>query len=410
MSPPLKRLTSGAASPLVRMLALRDHTKAEPPLLQNNIPCDKEAASQVNKEREGKAFQVNKDPGVPHYMQKTENWHQEHDSVAQGHKAQHDAELAHEREQRETWQREHPHDVHDPSQYQHHAHFFEQQQPERQVRRDRQRGSRGHGNGGGSSLGSRGGQGGGGGYGQSSSGVQHGGGSRRGQRVILSVPHHDGQRPRREGSRKGASRRVGAPPTRKGQRGRERRPTSPNSESPQRVDLRMVVASTVGGGGSGRDQDGRRRRDRGQGRRIGERRRGKDGGGRGGREGGRGGDGYGGGGDETTLTTLTSTTSPPIGIDDLWETASNTSSRLEDCFRRASENAQLMKMRSSDSISEIDGRRGSSRQGAGGGGSVGGGASVAGSEGSLWESSSDTSIRLANLMSGSEGGDKLFMV
>ena len=55
-------------------------------------------------------------------MQKTANWHHEHDSVIQGHKAQHDAELAHERAQRETWQREHPHDVHDPSQLQHHAH------------------------------------------------------------------------------------------------------------------------------------------------------------------------------------------------------------------------------------------------------------------------------------------------
>ena len=64
--------------------------------------------------------------GVPHYMQKTANWHHEHDSVIQGHKAQHDAELAHERAQRETWQREHPHDVHDPSQLQHHAHFKQQ--------------------------------------------------------------------------------------------------------------------------------------------------------------------------------------------------------------------------------------------------------------------------------------------
>jgi hypothetical protein len=41
------------------------------------------------------------EPGVPHYMQKTENWHHEHDAVVDGHRAQHDAQLAHAREQRE---------------------------------------------------------------------------------------------------------------------------------------------------------------------------------------------------------------------------------------------------------------------------------------------------------------------
>ena len=65
---------------------------------------------------------------LPHYMQKTENRNHKLEAVAQGHKAQHDAELAHERAQRETWQREHPHDAHDPSQFQHHVNFKQHDQ------------------------------------------------------------------------------------------------------------------------------------------------------------------------------------------------------------------------------------------------------------------------------------------
>jgi hypothetical protein len=60
----------------------------------------------------------------PHYMDGTDaskHHHDGEDLILRNQK--HDAELAHEREQRETWQREHPHDAHDPSQFEHHAHF-----------------------------------------------------------------------------------------------------------------------------------------------------------------------------------------------------------------------------------------------------------------------------------------------